>query len=197
MRNKDSLLSTDKSEADSETKPVRKTGFQSLQFKASFLVVLLILAVAVTSMILSLRTMSSVLYENQIHQAREWATALASNASNMAMNKGLFITRNLRPLTSSGFLTGPPRVTIFRKVLSASDNPLIPCFSRLFISSCPIAPPNNLLADSMLLKIKGKSVTMDVGSQALSGALAVILRSTSPNFKPSRSSLSAPSCPAG
>jgi len=89
MRNKDSLLPTDNSEVESEIKPVRTTGFQSLQFKASFLVVLLILAVAVTSMILSLRTMSSVLYETKIHQAREWAIALASNASNAYVNKDI------------------------------------------------------------------------------------------------------------
>ncbi|MHC4445034.1 MAG: diguanylate cyclase [Planctomycetota bacterium] len=74
-------MTTKQSKRALEDKSGWYAGFKSLQFKASFLVLVLILAVTISGMVLCMRTMSTALYENQESQSQEWATALASYAS--------------------------------------------------------------------------------------------------------------------
>lgn len=54
---------------------------RSLQFKASVLVVLVVLLVTGFGTALGLRGMNAVLYENESVRAQEWASSLASNAA--------------------------------------------------------------------------------------------------------------------
>lgn len=53
----------------------------SLQFKASLLVVLLIMAVATLTSALALRSTSLALYQNELDRTREWAASLATTAA--------------------------------------------------------------------------------------------------------------------
>lgn len=59
----------------------RRSVFRSLQFKASLLVMLLILILAIAGNAMALRALGSVLYANEFDRAREWAVSLASGAS--------------------------------------------------------------------------------------------------------------------
>lgn len=61
--------------------------FRSLQFKASLLVMLLILILTVAGNLMALRALSSVLYTNEFDRTREWAVSLASAAS-MPLQQG-------------------------------------------------------------------------------------------------------------
>lgn len=54
--------------------------YRSLQFKASLLVLLLVLAVVTGGAALSLRASSATLVENELDRAQEWAIALAAGA---------------------------------------------------------------------------------------------------------------------
>ncbi|HOW70338.1 MAG TPA: diguanylate cyclase [Phycisphaerae bacterium] len=53
----------------------------SLQFKASLLVILLIMAVATMTSALALRSTSLALYQNELDRTREWAASLAATAA--------------------------------------------------------------------------------------------------------------------
>src|SRR5947207_2386369 len=55
-------------------------GCHSLQFKASVLVVLLVLVITGFGTALGMRAMSSVLYSNELVRTDEWARSLAGNA---------------------------------------------------------------------------------------------------------------------
>lgn len=56
-------------------------GLRSLQFKASLLMVLLILLVSLTMMMLSLRATRAALMDNESYRTQEWAASLAAGAA--------------------------------------------------------------------------------------------------------------------
>lgn len=53
----------------------------SLQFKVALQLVLVLLLVVAGTVVLALRSMGTVLYENELHRAREWAAAMAFSVS--------------------------------------------------------------------------------------------------------------------
>ncbi|MBI4579411.1 MAG: diguanylate cyclase [Planctomycetes bacterium] len=62
--------------------PWRKA-LNSLQFKASLLVILLVLVVTIVGMSLSLRLSSDALHESSMHHTRQWAGSLASGVARL------------------------------------------------------------------------------------------------------------------
>jgi len=77
------------SDADDKTKPGyprKRTSlwhrtYRSLQFKASLLVILLMLVVVSGGTALSLRAMGKAMFGSELHRTREWAVSLASSAA--------------------------------------------------------------------------------------------------------------------